>query len=97
MNQRHPVISAVDTFLDSLPGNPEAGLLISLSGGIDSVALLAAVAEVNHTRDVPRPIESFHLHHGLRGEEADRDAAHCLQLCRRWSVPLHIVHENLDL
>ncbi|MBA4684897.1 MAG: tRNA lysidine(34) synthetase TilS [Planctomycetes bacterium] len=97
MNQRHPVLSAVDTFLDSLPGHPETGLLISLSGGIDSVALLAAVAEVNHTRDVPRPIESFHLHHGLRGEEADRDAAHCLQLCRRWSVPLHIVHENLDL
>ena len=97
MKQPHPVLSAVDSFLDSLPTTDGSGLLICLSGGVDSVALLAAVAEVNQSREVPRPIESFHLHHGLRGEEADRDAAHCFQLCRRWSIPLHIVHENLDL
>ncbi len=48
-------------------------ILVALSGGADSVALLAAMAEI-----APRfglTLSAAHVHHGLRGPEADRDAA----------------------
>ncbi len=48
-------------------------VIVALSGGADSVALLAAMAEI-----APRyrlTLSAAHVHHGLRGVEADRDAA----------------------
>ena len=50
------------------------GILIALSGGADSVALLL---EMNRFRKEGklRTIAAAHLNHGIRGEEALRDAA----------------------
>ena len=97
MNPRHPVLVTMEKFLDQLPETDGAGLLIGLSGGIDSTALTAAIKEAMQNPHLQRRVECFHLHHGFRGAEADRDARHSLALCRRWSIPLHLVHENLDL
>ena len=71
-------------------------LLISLSGGVDSVALLIATAQWAKRSKRKVQVEAFHMHHGLRGEEADRDARHCLLICRQWEIPLHVVYEPLD-
>ena len=71
-------------------------LLISLSGGVDSVALLIATAQWAKRSKRTVQVEAFHMHHGLRGEEADRDARHCLLICRQWEIPLHVVYEPLD-
>jgi tRNA(Ile)-lysidine synthase len=56
-------------------------LLVALSGGADSVALLAAMAEI-----APRyrlTLSAAHVHHGLRGAEADRDAAFAEQVTQQ--------------
>jgi len=63
------------------------GLLIALSGGADSTALLLAAAA---WRDrTGRPVEAVHVNHLLRGPDSDGDAAFCGRLCERLGVGLH--------
>lgn len=62
-----------------------APLLVALSGGADSVALLALM--VKHP-----PVYAVHVHHGIRGEEADRDAAFCGEIAARLGVPLETLY-----
>ncbi len=57
-------------------------LLVGLSGGRDSVALLHALHEAG------TPLAACHLHHGIRGAEADEDAAFCAELCTHLGIPL---------
>ncbi len=62
------------------------GVLVGLSGGVDSVVLLHVLLEL-----APRygwKVEAAHFHHGLRGEEADRDQAFVEKLCEEWGVYL---------
>ncbi len=59
-----------------------ARVCVALSGGADSVALLLALRELGY------PAAAFHLNHGLRGAEADRDEAFVRALCGRLGVPL---------
>ncbi len=66
---------------------PDAGLLIALSGGPDSVALL--LAALDWARDRNRPLEAAHFNHQLRAEDSDGDARFCRELCRQENVPLH--------
>ena len=61
-------------------------LLVAVSGGADSTALLAALASV--AREFGLALSAAHLHHGLRGAEADADLAHVRALCERLGVPL---------
>ncbi len=58
-----------------------ARVVLGLSGGRDSVALLRLLKEQNCQ------IEARHIHHGIRGADADKDAAYCRQLCEEWSIP----------
>jgi len=95
MNPSRMVPDHVAKLLDVECAGP-GGLLVALSGGVDSVALLSAVVDwANHSSASPR-VEAFHMHHGLRGEEADRDSRHCFQVCYRLGIPIHVVHEDLD-
>jgi tRNA(Ile)-lysidine synthase len=63
---------------------------VALSGGADSVALVLLLAEL-----APRADWSLcgliHVHHGLRGAEAGRDAAFCRDLAGRLSLPIDLV------
>lgn len=64
----------------------------AVSGGADSVALLLLLHAANA---LPRNalgvgLSAVHVHHGLRGEEADADLAFVDALCRRLEVPLHV-------
>jgi tRNA(Ile)-lysidine synthase len=62
---------------------PDERLLVALSGGADSVLLLHLLAAAE-----PRPrVLAVHVHHGLRGREADRDAGFCANLCRSLGFP----------
>ena len=70
----------------ALAGLPaDAPLAVALSGGADSVALLAMLAPLGH-------LIALHVHHGIRGEEADRDALFCRKLTQRLDVPLEVLH-----
>ena len=67
---------------------PGATLLVAVSGGADSTALLVALASVAHEQALD--LHAAHLHHGLRGREADGDARAVQRLCARIGVPLSL-------
>jgi len=94
----HPLLNQVNSRVDDLvaeccPEKPEAGILVGLSGGPDSVALLLAGKLWAERRN--RPLAAAHLHHGLRGGEADADLEFCRSLCDRLGVMFH--HDTVDL
>jgi len=61
-------------------------LLVAVSGGADSTALLVGLG--NLSRDLGLRLHAAHLHHGLRGAEADADLGFVRALCKRLGVPL---------
>ncbi|HEX5011585.1 MAG TPA: tRNA lysidine(34) synthetase TilS [Planctomycetota bacterium] len=63
-----------------------ARVLLAVSGGSDSVALLAAARA-----QLDGPFEVAHVHHGLRAA-ADRDAAFVQDLCARLGLACHVLH-----
>lgn len=56
-----------------------------VSGGADSVCLLLCLAAL--AKGESFSLRAVHIHHGLRGEEADQDQAFVEELCRRLLVP----------
>jgi tRNA(Ile)-lysidine synthase len=64
------------------PGRP---VLVLLSGGRDSVCLLDVAVRI---AGVPH-VAALHCNYGLRAE-ADVDEAHCVALCERLGVELHV-------
>lgn len=68
--------------LSGLPENEP--ILVGLSGGADSSALLFMLAL--YSKKSGAKIYSAHLNHGIRGEEADRDE----EFCRRFSESLGV-------
>lgn len=69
------------------------GVLVGVSGGADSVALLCALCEIRD--ELGFELFAAHLNHGIRGEEADGDQAYVRQLCAKLGVPLY--EETLDV
>ena len=67
--------------------------LIGLSGGADSVALLAAL--LPDIRSGRIRAEAVHVNHGLRGQESDGDEQFCAELCGKENIPLHIRRVDL--
>jgi len=61
-------------------------LLVAVSGGPDSVALLHFLASYRARFGSPSELVVGHVHHGLRGEEADGDSEFVRDLTARWSV-----------
>ncbi len=82
-----PFVAAVGEFLDArnllAPGE---GVVVAVSGGADSVALLAALRELARLPGCRRALTAAHLDHGLRASSAG-DAAFVAALCRRWGLP----------
>jgi tRNA(Ile)-lysidine synthase len=63
-----------------------ATVLVAVSGGADSTALLVAMASL--AREFGLIVRAAHLHHGLRGADADSDLASVRELCERFRIPL---------
>lgn len=61
-----------------------ARVLVALSGGADSVALLRALHLQGYT------VRAVHVNFRLRGAESDRDEAFCRSLCRSLEIPLEV-------
>lgn len=60
---------------------------VAVSGGADSVGLLRALAEAAPV--IGLVLSVAHLHHGIRGAEADEDERFVAELAERLSLPLH--------
>ena len=61
-------------------------MLIALSGGADSVALLTLLCSRREADGFT--LAAAHFHHGIRGADADGDAEFCRELCARLGVQL---------
>lgn len=59
-------------------------VVAGLSGGRDSVALLLALQRSGCA------LRACHVHHGIRGAQADEDAAFCEGLCERLGIPFEV-------
>ena len=66
-------------------------LLVAVSGGADSVALLRAIAHVAPRREL---IHVAHFNHQWRGPESDADEQFVRELCSQLSLPLSSVRAN---
>jgi tRNA(Ile)-lysidine synthase len=73
--------------LDTSLLKPGMRLAVGLSGGADSVALLRALAA--RSQELGLVLHAAHLHHGLRGAEADGDLEFCRELAAKLEIPFH--------
>ena len=55
-------------------------VIVGLSGGADSVALLLVLLELRQR--IGYTLLAIHVEHGIRGEESRKDAAFVEELCR---------------
>jgi len=65
--------------------NPGDTLIIGLSGGADSTALLDLLANLPQT---PLKLIGAHLNHCLRGAESDADEEFCRSLAEQYRIAL---------
>jgi tRNA(Ile)-lysidine synthase len=89
----------------SVPAYPDVSLCVALSGGVDSVVLLAALAARRRSdkrksakaRKSPRTpsLRAVHVHHGLHAN-ADRWSEHCAALAKQLGVPLTTVRVSVE-
>jgi tRNA(Ile)-lysidine synthase len=68
---------------------------VAVSGGADSVALLLAMVEANtesaqNKTPLGVVLRAAHVHHGLRGADADGDEDFVREVCGRLGVPLTV-------
>lgn len=68
-------------------------VVVGLSGGADSVCLLRVLCELRQEQELW--IGAVHVHHGIRGAEADGDAQFAEELCGRLSVPFVLEKRNV--
>ena len=60
-------------------------VLAGVSGGSDSMAMLRILKELQEKLDFT--LRVVHIHHGIRGKEADRDQSFVENICRKWQIP----------
>ncbi|MBQ2092141.1 MAG: tRNA(Ile)-lysidine synthetase, partial [Clostridia bacterium] len=56
-------------------------IIVGLSGGADSTALLCALCDLKTEYNLK--LIAAHVNHGIRGAEADRDEAFCKRLAAK--------------
>ncbi|MBQ2770788.1 MAG: tRNA lysidine(34) synthetase TilS [Clostridia bacterium] len=72
----------------------QTSLLVGLSGGPDSVALLLWLKDQEEQGRIGR-LTACHVHHGIRGAAADGDGEFCKALCKDKGIPLQILYRDV--
>jgi tRNA(Ile)-lysidine synthase len=91
----HPLVRSSLTSpppLDLSLLKPGMRLAVALSGGADSVALLRILAA--RSGELGLVLHAAHLHHGLRGAEADGDLEFCRALAAKLGLPFREARVN---
>ncbi|HHV42018.1 MAG TPA: tRNA lysidine(34) synthetase TilS [Clostridiaceae bacterium] len=71
-----------------LPVGEHTTIIVAVSGGVDSMLLLAYLIYLR--KDYSFQLVAAHLHHGLRGLDADRDQEVVATFCRQHNIKLHL-------
>lgn len=75
---------------------PGDRLIVGVSGGADSVCLLYVLHTLMPILQIPsQGIVVVHVHHGIRGEEADRDAEFVRELSERLGLLYHVYKKDI--
>jgi tRNA(Ile)-lysidine synthase len=77
------------------PAFPNVSLCVALSGGVDSTALLAALAALATKRPDSFQLRALHVDHGLR-PSSKQWAAHCRALARKLHVQLKVLTTKVE-
>ena len=80
-NEKHHLFSRGDS------------IVIGVSGGADSVCLLQLLSELK--TEYQLSLSVLHVHHGIRGEEADRDAAFVEHMAGHLGLPFSLVQKDV--
>lgn len=86
----HRVLGTIEEYHMLAPGDR---VIAAVSGGADSVCLLTLLRGMREEWGVK--LRAVHVHHGLRGQEADRDAEFVRALCAELDVPCHIIRVDV--
>lgn len=65
-------------------------IIAAFSGGADSAALLVLLRSFCEESRIP--LTAVHVHHGIRGDEADRDAAFAAAFCKERAIDCRVVY-----
>lgn len=71
-----------------------AHIVVGVSGGADSMALLHLLNGFGGEQGWS--ITAVHVHHGLRGEEADRDRNFVQEICQEWKIPCKVYYFDVS-
>ena len=66
-------------------------VVVGLSGGPDSVALLCILKALKDRKDIGCDIRAFHCNHHLRPEVCDEEAAQVKTLCEDLGIELKVI------
>ncbi len=89
-----PLDQALKNHFEVFPVSRGETLLAAVSGGADSLALLASMQTFAQTHGFK--LAALHGDHGLRGHASKADADYVKKLCKRWRVPLVIYRGKLN-
>ncbi len=86
--RRLSVMRAVECALREAGVAPQESVVIAVSGGVDSMVLLDVLSRLRQRLALSLAV--VHVHHGLRGRAADRDAAFVAAEAERRGIPAHL-------
>ena len=68
-------------------------IVAGVSGGADSIAMLSILRDMKEESGFE--LRAVHVHHGIRGKEADRDEALVKETCENWGIPFEGYHVDV--
>ncbi len=85
----------IDTVRDFNLFRANDRVLLGISGGPDSVALLSLVFHANHISNIYSNLCLAHLNHLLRGEESEQDEQFVRELAKQFNLSLIVEQRNI--